>query len=123
LHGTVDFSTMILCPVATLAIVRVATSMYPTSGAAPLPIPPVLVGVFTQTKIRSALSIAASTSVEKNRLGRRFSGIAPGGLDGVAAGVRNAAAVSSRVRLFCTGLWPSRTILTISFRCGSKIGR
>ncbi len=69
LQGTVDFSTTILLSEATFAIVLVAASTYPKSAAAPFPMPFVLVGVLTHTKMSSASSIALSMSVEKKRFG------------------------------------------------------
>ena len=67
LTGKVDFSTMILLFLATLAICRAQSSICFKSAAIPFPVPYVLVGVFTDIKIRSASSMALSTSVEKNK--------------------------------------------------------
>jgi hypothetical protein len=67
LTGTVDFSTTILSDVATSAILRAHNSQFLIFAARPEPIPDVLVGVFTLTKIISASTIAASISVEKNK--------------------------------------------------------
>lgn len=72
-HGTVDFSTMILGDLATDAMRRVDASTYRKSAAKPLPIPDVLVGVFTLTNTICASSIARSMSVVKKRLRPRHS--------------------------------------------------
>jgi hypothetical protein len=63
----VDFSTIILSDVATLAIVRAHSSQFLMFAARPLPKPSVLVGVLTEIKMMSASSMFFSTSVEKNR--------------------------------------------------------
>ena len=49
--GTVDFSTTMHGPLLTFAIVRAASSRFFTFAAEPLPIPAVLVGVLTATKM------------------------------------------------------------------------
>ena len=65
--GIVLFSTMILGPSATSAIIRAAASIYFRSAARPAPTPWVLVGVPTHTKMMSAALMAPFTSVEKKR--------------------------------------------------------
>ena len=65
--GTVDFSTTILSDRATSAILRAHNSQFLIFAARPAPIPVVLVGVFTLTKIISDSWIIASTAVEKNK--------------------------------------------------------
>eukprot|EP00900_Chrysochromulina_parva_P016054 jgi/Chrpa1/2444/Chrysochromulina_OHIO_Genome00011035-RA len=78
LTGTVDFSTMILGDILelalhTAAIRRAASSQYVRSAASPAPMPEVLVGVATETKIMVHSWMAASMSVEKKRLRPRAS--------------------------------------------------
>ena len=65
--GKVDFSTTILSDFATLAICRAHCSTYLRSDAIPLPAPYVFVGVFTEIKIISAISICFLISEEKCR--------------------------------------------------------
>lgn len=71
--GTVLFSTTILLFCATFAINLAQPSTYFKSAARPLPLPYVLVGVFTEINIRSASLIAVSMSVEKNKFLLRHS--------------------------------------------------
>ena len=66
--GSVLFSTTILFARDASMMVRAVFSQYCRSGALPAPSPYVFVGVFTDTKMMSARSIAAGTSVEKKRL-------------------------------------------------------
>ena len=65
--GTVDFSTTILSDFAISAIFLAHNSQFLIFAALPAPIPLVLVGVFTLTKMMSASKRAASISVEKKR--------------------------------------------------------
>ena len=59
--------TTILSEVATSAILRAQSSQFLIFAARPAPIPLVLVGVLTLTKIISDSIIVLSMSVEKNR--------------------------------------------------------
>ena len=65
--GTVDFSTTILPELASSAIVRAQISTFLMLEAWPAPIPEVLVGVFTLTKITSLSLMVPALSVEKNK--------------------------------------------------------
>lgn len=67
LTGTVDFSTTILKPTVSEAILLEHASTYFKSAARPFPTPYVFVGVLTEMKIKSALLIYLSTSEEKNK--------------------------------------------------------
>lgn len=67
LTGTVDFSTTILNPLLTSAILRAHASTYFKSAARPLPTPYVFVGVLTEMNMRSAFLMCVSMSVEKKR--------------------------------------------------------
>ena len=71
-HGTVDFSTTILSSLATYAMFRAAVSTNVRSMAASFPIPLALVGVLTQTKMRSASSMALLILIEKWRFALRL---------------------------------------------------
>ena len=71
-HGTVDFSTTILFPLAIYAMFRAAVSTNPRSAAASFPIPLALVGVLIQMKMRSASSMALFILVEKWRFALRL---------------------------------------------------
>jgi hypothetical protein len=59
--------TTILSPVAISAIFLAHNSQFLILAALPLPIPEILVGVLTETKMISASRIALSISVEKKR--------------------------------------------------------
>jgi hypothetical protein len=83
--GTVDFSTTIFGVRDTLAMVRAHDSRYLRSAARPAPMPNVFVGVFTDTKMMSAASISASTSVEKNKFLRDRGGSDSDGTKSVSA--------------------------------------
>mmetsp|Transcript_23835 Transcript_23835/g.61399 ORF Transcript_23835/g.61399 Transcript_23835/m.61399 type:complete len:208 (+) Transcript_23835:1176-1799(+) len=66
--GTVERSTTTLGESASDAMCRAFTSQKRTSGASPAPMPAVLIGVFTATKISSASRITRAMSFTKNRL-------------------------------------------------------
>lgn len=59
--------TTILSEVATSAILRAQSSQFLMFAARPAPMPAILVGVFTDTKMTSASTMAASMFVEKKR--------------------------------------------------------
>ena len=69
--GSVLFSTTILSDWATSPIRRAVFSQNCKSAAMPSPLPKDFVGVFTETKMISDSSIAASMSLLKNRFSPR----------------------------------------------------
>lgn len=132
-HGTVLFSTTIAPGLAWSATSRVTASKAVTSVARPPPIPLILVGVLTATRIMSASPIHLEILVEKNKLGVRAGTeisslcsshwLSQSERDALLADMLSRESVTAGSFMNEQAFEPSRAILTSSTKPGSYIGR